>query len=144
MTLGAHTISSQGRTVLQALAATHDGRLATADVRRCLQRPGTASSVTRASLSRTLRRLWHAGLVELEDDRRRTLTTEADRLRHLAEVVCANPDSAYQTYANRMRQQRLHDHYGSAGRYAAAYGHGARAAFARAAGAIDGLRTRGG
>jgi hypothetical protein len=54
--------------------------------------------------------------VALDDDHQRTLTSEADRLRHLAEIVCANPDSAYHDYVNRMRQQCLRDRYGWAGR----------------------------
>lgn len=70
-----HTLSTQGLAVLQALVAA-DGRLPTADVLRRVRRPGASAAVTRASVSRTLRRLWLAGLVELADDGRRTLTAE--------------------------------------------------------------------
>jgi hypothetical protein len=67
-------LSRQGRDVLEALAQPRDGRLT---IRRLVQRlqPRHGSpAITKASLSRTLRRLWQAGYVELENDWRVTLT----------------------------------------------------------------------
>jgi DNA-binding transcriptional ArsR family regulator len=116
-----HLLSSQRRAVLQALAAAADGRLATADVRRRVERPGASDSVTRASVSRTLRRLWRAGLVELADGDRKTLKAEAERLQHLADAVDAQPDVAYRAYLERLRRNGQRDRYGSATRYAAAW-----------------------
>jgi hypothetical protein len=113
------TLSAQGRAVLQALASAADGRLAMADVLRRVRRPGVSAAVTRASVSRTLRRLWLAGLVELADDARRTLTAEADRLERSAAVVHAQPEAAYRAYRERLGAQ--HDVYGSASRYAACW-----------------------
>jgi DNA-binding transcriptional ArsR family regulator len=107
--------------VLQALAAAADGRLATANVRRRVERPGASDSVTRASVSRTLRRLWRAGLVELADGDRKTLTAEADRLQHLSDVVHAHPEAAYRAYQERRRAKGQRDGYGSAAQYAAAW-----------------------
>jgi hypothetical protein len=118
-----HTVSSQGRAVLQALATAADGRLATADVLRRVQRPGASATVTRASVSRTLRRLWAAGLVELADRDRRTLTAEAARRQHLCDVVQAHPEVAYRAYVARLRRDGQHDGYGSAARYAAGWRH---------------------
>jgi DNA-binding transcriptional ArsR family regulator len=86
-----HMLSSQGRAVLQALATAADGELPTADVLRRVHRPGASAAVTRASVSRTLRRLWAAGLVELAARDRKTLTAEAERLQRLSDAVHANP-----------------------------------------------------
>jgi hypothetical protein len=57
-------VSAQGRTVLEALA-TGNGPLPVAAVLASIRRPDVAAPVARASLSRTLRRLWADGLVEL-------------------------------------------------------------------------------
>ena len=87
-----------------------------------MQRDGASASVTRASVSRTLRRLWTAGLVELEDVAGRTLTAEAERLqRRLADAVTAQPDVAYRAYLERLRRNGQRDRYGSATRYAASW-----------------------
>jgi len=114
-------VSAQGRAVLQALTAAVEGRLSPADVLRRVQRPGASVAVTRASLSRTLRRLWTAGLVELADGAARTLTGEADQQRRWAEIAAAQPETAYRAYLDKMRQDGQPDRYGSAGRYVAAW-----------------------
>jgi DNA-binding transcriptional ArsR family regulator len=61
-------VSPQGWTVLGALRAVADGQLSIAEVSRGVRRPGASAAVARASLSRTLRRLWRAGLVACRDD----------------------------------------------------------------------------
>lgn len=114
-------LSSQGRAVLQALAAAPDGLLATADVLQRVRRPGASSAVTRASVSRTLRRLWTAGVVELADGARRTLTAEAARLEHFCAAAQREPEAAYRAYLNRRRVDGQPDAYRSASRYAAAW-----------------------
>lgn len=74
-------VSPEGLRVLHVLAGTAArdaepwayrgartaGGLELADLRGALYRPGRTSGVAKASLSRTLRRLWLAGLVELYD-----------------------------------------------------------------------------
>jgi hypothetical protein len=59
-------LSRQGRDVLEALAQRADGRLDIWRLVKRLQPRHGSQASTRASLSRTLRRLWRAGLVELE------------------------------------------------------------------------------
>jgi hypothetical protein len=95
-------LSHQGRVVLEALAA-GDGRL---PVRRILEsvRPrGTSLAVAQASLSRTLRRLWAAGLVELltYHPTRPTLTEQAAYWRTAYAGVQAAPDAAYRACRQR-------------------------------------------
>ena len=64
--------------MLEALAA-GDGPLPVAAVLTHIRRPDVAAPVARASLSRTLRRLWAAGLLELVTGHatRPTLTEQA-------------------------------------------------------------------
>lgn len=67
-------LSRQGRTVLEVLGQQLGCRFPISYlVGHFLSAHGSAAS-TRASLSRTLRRLWRAGLVELTNDWGRTLT----------------------------------------------------------------------
>jgi hypothetical protein len=112
-------VSSQGRVVLEALSRDASGRLWAVDLLDALRRPGTADAVTRASLSRTLRRLWRLRLVELVDIDGRTLTGEANRMQAVAARVLANPDSAFAAYLDQCRRHGQSDEYGSARRYAA-------------------------
>ena len=64
----APALSPQGRAVLGAVRAGRDGQLQIPAVLRAVQRAGTRPAVARASLSRTLRRLWRAGLIESVDE----------------------------------------------------------------------------
>jgi hypothetical protein len=104
------SISVQGRAVLEALAA-GDGPLSVAAVLALIRRPEVAAPVARASLSRTLRRLWAAGLVELVTGHatRPTLTEQAAYWRSLYVAAQASPDATYQDYC-----RRFGDHHGSA------------------------------
>jgi hypothetical protein len=85
-------LSPQGLTVLEALAQPPSGRLTIRRLVTLLQPAHSTPASTRASLSRTLRRLWRAGLVELEHDGGLTLTemqTATD-----AELACFDADPA--------------------------------------------------
>jgi CRP-like cAMP-binding protein len=72
------SLSTQGRAVLDALVG-EDTPVSVAVVLAHVHRPSVSLPVARASLSRTLRRLWAAGLVELltADATRPTLTDQA-------------------------------------------------------------------
>jgi hypothetical protein len=96
--------------VLEALA-TADGPLPVAAVLTHIRRPDVSAPVARASLSRTLRRLWAAGLVELVTGHatRPTLTEEAAYWRSAYATAQASPDAAYRDYC-----RRYGDHHGSA------------------------------
>jgi hypothetical protein len=107
--------------VLQALAAAADGHLATADVLRRVCRPGASAAVTRASVSRTLRRLWTAGLVELADGAQRTLTAKVAQRERACAAAQRHPEAAYRAYLERRRVDGQPDRYGSAARHAAAW-----------------------
>jgi len=100
----------QGRRVLEALAA-GDGPLPVTAILVQVRRPGMAAPVARASLSRTLRRLWAVGLVELVTGHatRPTLTERAAYWRSLYVAAQASPDATYQDYC-----RRFGDHHGSA------------------------------
>src|SRR6266849_3040343 len=104
------SVSVQGRAVLEALA-TGDEPLPVAVVLTHICRPEVTAPVARASLSRTLRRLWAAGLVELVTGHatRPTLTEQAAYWRSLYVAAQASPDATYQDYC-----RRYGDHYGSA------------------------------
>jgi hypothetical protein len=60
-------LSAAMRDVLRACRAQRDGVAGVADLVAARQRRGVSLPVARASLSRTLRRLWQAGLVELSN-----------------------------------------------------------------------------
>jgi hypothetical protein len=81
-------LSVQARRVLEALARTGDGQLTAREVLGHVRQPGTSLAVTRASVSRTLRRLWRAGYVELTDEHGITLTGRCSRAA-LAAAECA-------------------------------------------------------
>src|SRR6266852_9834794 len=93
------SVSVQGRAVLEALA-TGDEPLPVAAVLTHIRRPEVTAPVARASLSRTLRRLWAAGLVELVTghDTRPTLTEQAAYWRTAYATVRAFPEAAYQAF----------------------------------------------
>ena len=55
-----------------------------------------------------------AGLVELADSDRQTLTGEAERLQHLADVVTVSR-SPYRAYLDRVRRNGQRDCYGIRG-----------------------------
>ena len=86
-------ISQQGRRVLGALVA---GPLPVAAVLAHVRRREISLPVARASLSRTLRRLWAAGLVELvtAHQSRPTLTEQAAFWRVRYATVQASPEAA--------------------------------------------------
>ncbi len=67
-------VSAQGLVILETLSQQPLNRLPVRSVVECLRPAHGSLASTKASVSRTLRRLHRAGLVELEDVRRRTLT----------------------------------------------------------------------
>ena len=109
----------QGRRVLEALAA---GPLSVAAVLAHIRRSDVAAPVARASLSRTLRRLWAAGLVELVTGHptRPTLTDHVAYWRTAYATVQASPDAAYQAYRRQLATP-ADDSYGSAAAYVDAF-----------------------
>jgi DNA-binding MarR family transcriptional regulator len=126
-------LSHQGRLVLAALAA-GDGPLPVSRILACVRTPSTSLPVAQASLSRTLRRLWAAGLVELVTTQatRPTLTDHATYWRSAYARVSPCPDAAYQAY----RRQVATDAYGSAAAYLAAWRHDAERPHARIRGVV--------
>ena len=96
-------VSPQGWAVLGALRAVADGQLSIAEVSRGVRRAGTSAAVARASLSRTLRRLWRAGLVELLDEAGRTLTGEVQQRHQCAALARNEPDASYRAYVAHCR-----------------------------------------
>ena len=88
-------LSSQATAVLETLSQQPGERMS---IRRLVEllRPGHGSTAsTRASLSRTLRRLWRAGLVELTNDYGWILTDRyAEPDTELAQHE-ADPEAAY-------------------------------------------------
>lgn len=81
-------------------------------VHRERRRPGTSLGVTRASLSRTLRRLWREGLVELLCGWR-TMTEEHQRVLSKIAEHEADPVAAYQGYQAFVQSIGLADRHGS-------------------------------
>jgi hypothetical protein len=114
---GITKLSEQGRRVLEALAA-GDGPLSVAAVLALIRRPGVTAAVARASLSRTLRRLWAAGLVELVTGHatRPTLTEQAAYWRTAYATVKASPDAAYGAFRRQLATP-ADDPYESAAAY---------------------------
>ena len=112
-------LSVQARRVLEALARTGDGQLTVREVLGHVRQPGTSLAVTRASVSRTLRRLWRAGYVEVTDKHGITLTGHVAPIQRWAQVVATVPALAYRAYLK--QQGATDDPYGSASAYATAY-----------------------
>jgi DNA-binding MarR family transcriptional regulator len=93
-------LSRQGKDVLDALAQPANGRLEIWRLVKRLQSLHGSVASTRASLSRTLRRLWQAGYVELENDWRVTLTEQqAEADARLAQLE-ADPEGEYRRQAD--------------------------------------------
>jgi hypothetical protein len=90
---GCQWCSLQAEAVLRHVAATTTGALPVVDVVARLD-PLVALSVRRASLSRSLCRLWRAGLVELADADGQTLTEH----RRWKARTKADPEAAYEEY----------------------------------------------
>lgn len=126
-------VSPQGLAILQALAASRGrkdwrrvrpyapGELPTSDLVKLLTRPRVAKGVLKASLSRTLRRLWRAGLVELQAATWQKTMTEQQRERvQKVQQLEADPVAAYQDYRRVVASLRLPDKHGSPAAYLAA------------------------
>jgi hypothetical protein len=109
-------VSAQGRLILQTLTAA-DGRALVVDLRRRIGGVNAASASTRASLSRSLRRLWRAGLVELVDDRQCTLTDEVRARQRNFETVRAKPDTCYRAYVAKRQRCGEPIEFGSASKF---------------------------
>jgi hypothetical protein len=115
-------LSIQGRRVLEALGRTHDGQLTVADLLVQIRQPETSVLVAKASLSRTLRRLWARGLVELvtRDRTGETLTAQVAFWRRQFETVRSAPEAYYRTYRERLATP-ADDAFGSAAAYVASF-----------------------
>ncbi len=102
-------LSSQATALLELLSQQHGDRMS---IRRLvdLLRPGHGSSAsTRASLSRTLRRLWRDGLVELTNDWNpdRTLTARLAKLDAELAKHEADPEAEYASLLEKVADGRL-------------------------------------
>jgi hypothetical protein len=124
----APVISRQALTVLRELASTAAcecdgstlpaGRRSVAEIVRAVRVPGSTLQVTRASVSRTLRRLWRDGLVDLFAGWRSMSDARAEGAARLAEKE-ADPEQAYRDYCELMENIGLSDSCGSAEAYIA-------------------------
>jgi DNA-binding MarR family transcriptional regulator len=114
-------LSAQGRIVLETLGTGH-GPLPVAAVLAHIRRLDVSAPVARGSLSRTLRRLWAAGLVELvtEHATRPTLTEQAAYWRTAYATVRASPEAACQAFRRQLATP-ADDSYGSAAAYVDAF-----------------------
>jgi len=112
-------VSARADEVLRLAAAADIGGVLVRDLVRLQVRPGRSPAVTRASLSRTLRRLWRAGLVELHD-RLDSLSTKRQMARERLQRFEADPVGSYQGYRSWAAQLRRADAYGSAEAFLAA------------------------
>jgi hypothetical protein len=104
------TLSRQGLAVLRLLAPARAsrnrypvdlsaGELAVADLVQQFHQRGRSLPVTRASLSRTLRRLWRDGLVELSSTYGwQTMTERHQKQVEWLEAQAADPLAAYESY----------------------------------------------
>ena len=91
-------VSVQGRSVLEALVESEEGLQSPNELTQLIVRGGASLSVARASLSRTLRRLWSAGLVELESTRGKTFSELRQDSKDRAERARRDPAGFYQGY----------------------------------------------
>jgi DNA-binding MarR family transcriptional regulator len=114
-------LSEQARRVLGALAQTPNGHLLVQSVLKCVRAPATSLPVAQASLSRSLRRLWSAGFVELAMRDGDTLTAKASTRREVLAFVQGSPERAYQAYRQRLAQSNgnTRDAFGSPAAYVA-------------------------
>ena len=88
-------ISAQGRAVLETLSQQPRDCMAISRLVDLLQPAHGSLASTRASVSRSLRRLWRAGLVELENNRRQTLTEQLAVLDAVLAAHEADPEAEY-------------------------------------------------
>ena len=112
-------LSEQARRILEALIGAEDGTLPVHDVLDRVRLPATALPVAHASLSRSLRRLWSAGLVELTTRDGETLTAKASARREVLAFVQASPETAYHAYRERLAQSNVRGAFGSPSAYVA-------------------------
>lgn len=89
------------------------------DLVRLQVRAGRSQAVARASLSRTLRRLWRAGLVELHD-RWSSLSAKQQEARDRLVRFEGDPRGSYEDYKSWARRIGTADRYGSAEAFLAA------------------------
>ena len=88
-------VSPQGLAVVEALAHQPSSRVPIRQLVRLLAPAHGSVASTRASLSRTLRRLWSVGLIELENDWRVPLTKRLAALDAERAQLEADPEAAY-------------------------------------------------
>lgn len=89
------------------------------DLVRLQVRSGRSQAVARASLSRTLRRFWLAGLVELHD-RRGSLSAKQQEARDRLVRFEGDPRGSYEDYRSWAKKVGRADRYGSAEAFLAA------------------------
>jgi hypothetical protein len=98
-------LSVQGRIILQALTVHgQSGRLHIKQLVRLVGPRGRTPAVRQASLSRTLRRLWRAGLVELISDWQETMTGKQQRNQTRLAEIEANPEAAYARHQDLLQE----------------------------------------
>jgi hypothetical protein len=97
-------LSRQGRQVLEALAQPADGRREIWRLVKLLRPSHGSAASTKASLSRTLRRLWQAGYVELEGGWARVTLTEKQAA---ADAQLARLEAGYEAEYEVVRARHL-------------------------------------
>ena len=125
-------VSVRGAVILRALAATpahHDrrawgrdyaaGELPTADLVALFERSTVTKEVLKASLSRTLRRLWRLGLVELKSAAswQKTMTEQQRAREKRFQQLAKDPAAAYAQYQGFVASYKMEDSYGSPAAY---------------------------
>jgi hypothetical protein len=100
-------LSQQGRAILEALFDAPGRRLANRRIVALLSAAHGSAASTKASVSRTLRRLYAAGFVELENDLRSPLSRRMAVLEALEEQFEADPEAEYQDILQRIEAGRI-------------------------------------
>jgi hypothetical protein len=122
-------LSAQGRRLLDALANAEDGTLALCACVILEERAGASRTVARASVSRTLRRLWRQKLIELYDGAygaRASMTAKQQAAIGRRDRALADPEGTYAAFrawllgVAALSRGGARDRYGSAAALVAA------------------------
>lgn len=114
-----HRLDTRAEEVLRRAVASVEGALVR-DLVKLRVLAGRPQATVRASLSRTLRRLWQRGLVELHDSRwidaGQTMSDKVRQRRGIAARAQANPEAFYREALRFRTLVAKHDHdpWGSA------------------------------
>lgn len=113
-----HRLNARAGELVRLIAAATAGVLVR-DLVSLQVQAGRSAAVARASLSRALRRLWRAGLVELHD-RRGSLSAKQQEARERLVRLEGDPRGSYEDYGAWAKKVGMADRYGSAEAFLAA------------------------